>query len=89
VGGKLGFIDSVTAPFCGHCNRIRITADGKLRTCLFSTGETDLRTLVRGAADNDAIATVIRDAVWKKEPGHKINQPDFVPASRSMSQIGG
>jgi len=89
IGGKVGFIDSVTAPFCDHCNRIRMTADGKLRTCLFSTGETDLLSLVRGAADDEEITRVIRDAVWKKEPGHKINQPDFVPASRSMSQIGG
>ncbi len=89
-GGKIGFIDSVTSPFCDQCNRIRITADGKLRTCLFSVGETDLRSLVRDeAVDDEAIGAVIRRAVWNKEPGHKINQPGFVPASRSMSQIGG
>lgn len=89
VGGKVGFIDSVTRPFCDHCNRIRITADGKLRTCLFSTGETDLLALVRGDVGDAQIAETIQAAVWNKEPGHKINQPDFVPASRSMSQIGG
>jgi cyclic pyranopterin phosphate synthase len=87
--GKIGFINSVSAPFCDQCNRIRITADGKLRTCLFSVDETDLSVLLRGKASDDEIAATIRRAVWDKEPGHKIDQPDFVPASRSMSQIGG
>lgn len=87
--GKIGFIDSVTHPFCDQCNRIRITADGKLRTCLFSVAETDLMALIRGGAPDAEIATTIRAAVWKKEPGHKINEPDFVRANRSMSQIGG
>ena len=92
--GKVGFIDSVSEPFCDRCNRIRITADGKLRTCLFSLGETDLMPLVRRAdlepteADR-RIAEALRRAVWDKEPGHRINQPDFVRANRSMSQIGG
>jgi len=89
AGGKVGFINSVSEPFCDSCNRIRITADGKLRTCLFSVRETDLRALLRGGASDEEIAAVIRDRVWEKEPGHKINQPGFVFASRSMSQIGG
>jgi len=91
--GKVGFIDSVTAPFCEACNRVRMTADGKLRTCLFSTRETDLRSLLRGdgehAASDEAIARAISASVWEKEPGHRINEADFVRASRSMSQIGG
>lgn len=66
-----------------------MTAEGKLRTCLFSVRETDLRTLLRGGADDATIAAAVRAAVWEKEPGHTINQSEFVPASRSMSQIGG
>ncbi len=89
VGGKIGFINSVSEPFCDSCNRIRITADGKLRTCLFSVLETDLRALLRAGASDGEISAAIRERVWEKEPGHKINQPDFVFASRSMSQIGG
>jgi cyclic pyranopterin phosphate synthase len=87
--GELGFINSVSAPFCTRCNRVRITADGQLRTCLFSVTETDLRTPLRSGADDAALERVIRDAVWHKEPGHRINEPDFVRPSRSMSQIGG
>jgi cyclic pyranopterin phosphate synthase len=92
--GKIGFIDSVSEPFCDSCNRVRLTADGKLRTCLFSLGETDLLELLRSpsleiAAADLAIADAIVRAVWVKEPGHKINDPDFVRANRSMSQIGG
>jgi cyclic pyranopterin phosphate synthase len=87
--GKIGFINSVSEPFCERCNRVRLTADGKLRTCLFSVAETDLAALLRGGADDGDIAAVIRAAVWEKEPGHRINSPDFVRASRSMSQIGG
>ena len=88
-GGKIGFINSVTEPFCDSCNRVRLTSDGKFRTCLFSVEETDLRQLLRSGAGDDEIAAAIRAAVLRKEPGHKINQPDFVFASRSMSQIGG
>jgi cyclic pyranopterin phosphate synthase len=88
-GGKIGFINSVTEPFCDRCNRIRITADGKLRTCLFSLGETDLLALLRGESPDAEIAEVIRRATWAKEPGHKINGPDFVRSARTMSQIGG
>ena len=92
--GKIGCIDSVTHPFCDHCNRIRITAEGKLRTCLFSTTETDLGRMLREGegspeAVDQAIEAMIRSAVWKKEPGHKIGDPEFQRASRSMSQIGG
>jgi len=87
--GEIGLISSVSEPFCNNCNRVRITSDGKLRTCLFSLIETDLRALLRGGADDDAIAKTIVDAVWKKEEGHLINRPGFVRPARSMSQIGG
>jgi len=87
--GELGFINSVSQPFCSRCNRVRITADGQLRTCLFSVTETDLRTPLRGGATDVELEAIIRDAVWHKEPGHRINEPDFVRPARSMSQIGG
>ncbi|MEX1138536.1 MAG: GTP 3',8-cyclase MoaA [Bacteroidota bacterium] len=87
--GEIGFISSVSEPFCGNCNRVRITSDGKLRTCLFSLGETDLRELLRGGASDDEIKASIHDAVLKKEAGHLINQPGFVRPERTMSQIGG
>lgn len=87
--GGVGFIDSVTAPFCQACDRVRITADGKLRTCLFSQVETDLRTPMRAGATDAELAALIEGAVWLKEAGHNIGTVDFVPASRSMSQIGG
>ncbi len=87
--GEIGFISSVSEPFCEHCNRVRITSDGKLRTCLFSHNETDLKHLIRNGAGNDQIRAVIIDAVWKKEKGHLINRPDFARPSRTMSQIGG
>lgn len=87
--GSVGVIPSVSAPFCGSCNRVRITADGQLRTCLFSIKETDLRALVRGGATDVEIAEGIRASVWMKEAGHRINEPDFVRPKRSMSMIGG
>ena len=87
--GSVGVIPSVSAPFCDNCNRVRITADGQLRTCLFSIKETDLRALVRGGATNGEIAEAIRGSVWVKEAGHRINEPDFVRPKRSMSMIGG
>ncbi len=87
--GSIGVIASVSAPFCDSCNRIRITADGQLRTCLFSIHEHNLKALVRSGASDEEIADYIIAAVWKKEAGHKINQPDFVKPSRSMSAIGG
>jgi cyclic pyranopterin phosphate synthase len=87
--GEIGFISSVSQPFCSSCNRIRITSDGKLRTCLFSLHETDLRAMVRNGASDDEIRRAIIDAVWKKEEGHLINRPGFVRPDRTMSQIGG
>ncbi|MDP6360931.1 MAG: GTP 3',8-cyclase MoaA [Planctomycetota bacterium] len=89
VGGDIGIIPSVTEPFCDHCNRIRITSDGKLRTCLFSNRETDIRSLLRGDAGDEMIARRVVEAVRNKEPGHKINQPDFVKPQRAMFSIGG
>ncbi|HWP81621.1 MAG TPA: GTP 3',8-cyclase MoaA, partial [Bacteroidota bacterium] len=87
--GEVGFISSVSEPFCDHCDRIRITSDGKLRTCLFSLVETDLKKLLRdGAGDEELKRRVIR-AVQEKEEGHLINQPGFVRPERTMSQIGG
>jgi cyclic pyranopterin phosphate synthase len=87
--GEIGFISSVSEPFCTSCNRVRITSDGKLRTCLFSLHETDLRALLRGNASDGEIADVLTDAVWKKEEGHLINRSGFVRPERTMSQIGG
>lgn len=87
--GEIGIIAPVSEPFCGHCNRIRLTADGKIRTCLFSVTEHDLRARLRDGAGDDAIADWLRGVVWQKEARHHIGEPDFVPASRSMSCIGG
>ena len=87
--GDVGVIPSVTQPFCGDCDRIRLTADGKLRTCLFATGETDLRDLLRNGAPDPVLADVVAAAVGEKGPGHLIGQPAFIRPRRSMSQIGG
>jgi len=87
--GRVGFIDPVSDPFCGDCDRIRLTADGKLRTCLFSLGETDLRGQLRAGATDDDLEQIIRDAVWRKELKHRVNDPGFVQPARSMSAIGG
>lgn len=87
--GEIGLIASVSEPFCGSCNRIRITADGKLRTCLFSINETDIKALLRGGASDGDIAGTVIEAVRNKEPGHHINEPDFVQPERTMSSIGG
>ena len=87
--GRVGVIASVTRPFCLNCNRIRLTADGRLRTCLFSLNETDLRTPLRDGADDDELARIIRDAVWRKELKHHVGEPGFIQPSRSMSAIGG
>jgi cyclic pyranopterin phosphate synthase len=88
-GGEIGIIAPVTEPFCGHCNRIRLTADGKIRTCLFSVTEHDLRPLLRTGASDEQIQTWLEEVVLKKEARHHIGEADFVPASRSMSCIGG
>jgi cyclic pyranopterin phosphate synthase len=87
--GEVGFISSVSEPFCGDCNRVRLTSDGQLRTCLFSHRDTDLRALLRGGGSDEQIAQSIRKAVWAKEEGHRINDPGFVRPRRTMSQIGG
>jgi GTP 3',8-cyclase len=87
--GRIGFINPVSEPFCDDCNRVRLTADGKLRTCLFSLGETDLRAPLRAGASDEELETVIRDAVWRKELKHRVNDPGFVQPARSMSAIGG
>jgi cyclic pyranopterin phosphate synthase len=87
--GEIGFISPVSEPFCGDCNRIRITAEGMLRTCLFSINETDLRALLRDGATDGELETAIRDAVWRKELKHRIDDPAFIQPPRSMSRIGG
>jgi cyclic pyranopterin phosphate synthase len=87
--GGVGFINSVTEPFCGTCNRMRLTADGQIRTCLFSTREHDVKSLLRGGASDEDLKRFIRRLVWTKEPGHRINEPDFVRPERTMSAIGG
>ncbi|MDE2281546.1 MAG: GTP 3',8-cyclase MoaA [Actinomycetales bacterium] len=87
--GEIGLISSVTEPFCGTCNRLRLTADGSIRNCLFSDDEATLRDLLRAGADDEAIETVLRRAVWAKFPGHAINEPAFLAPHRSMSMIGG
>jgi cyclic pyranopterin phosphate synthase len=87
--GEIGLIAPVTQPFCGHCSRIRLTADGKLRTCLFSKDDHDLRSLLREGASNEDLASYICSVVTEKEEGHRINEPGFVPPSRTMVFIGG
>jgi cyclic pyranopterin phosphate synthase len=87
--GEIGIIAPVTEMFCGACSRIRLTADGQIRTCLFSTREHNLRDVLRSGAGRGEIIEFIENAVMQKEARHHINQPDFVPASRTMSFIGG
>jgi cyclic pyranopterin phosphate synthase len=87
--GSIGFVNPVSEPFCGDCDRIRLTADGRLRTCLFSLGETDLRGPLRAGASDAELERIVRDAVWRKELKHRVNEPGFVQPSRTMSQIGG
>ena len=87
--GRIGFINPVSEPFCSDCNRIRITADGRLRTCLFSLNETDLRGPIRGGVNDEELEQIIRDAVWRKELKHHIGEPGFIQPVRTMSAIGG
>ncbi|HEX3300941.1 MAG TPA: GTP 3',8-cyclase MoaA [Actinomycetota bacterium] len=87
--GTVGVIASVTEPFCDTCNRLRLTAEGQFRTCLFALDETDLRGPMRDGASDDELETLIRTAVWSKWSGHRVNHPDFVQPARSMSAIGG
>ncbi len=87
--GEIGIIAPVSHPFCGHCSRIRITSDGKIRTCLFSVWDHDLHAQMRRGASDEELADFIRDVIQKKEERHHIGEPDFVPASRTMVHIGG
>jgi GTP 3',8-cyclase len=89
AAGEIGIIAPVTEPFCGACSRIRLTADGQIRTCLFSTVEHSLRDVVRSGASRDEIVEYIESVIMKKEPRHFINDPGFVTPSRTMSFIGG
>jgi len=79
----------VSEPFCADCNRIRLTADGKLRTCLFSIHETDLRAPLREGASGAELERIVRDAVWRKELKHHVGEPGFCQPLRTMSAIGG
>jgi len=87
--GEIGFINPVSEPFCADCNRIRLTADGKLRTCLFSIHETDLRAPLRAGASDAELERIIREAVWRKELKHRVGEPGFRQPPRTMSAIGG
>ena len=87
--GEIGFINPVSEPFCADCNRIRLTAEGKLRTCLFSLHETDLREPLRTGATDDELDAIIRDAVWRKELKHHVGERGFRQPPRTMSAIGG
>jgi GTP 3',8-cyclase len=89
AGGEIGLIAPVSQPFCGHCSRIRLTADGKLRTCLFSKDDHDLKPLLRSGAGDREIGDEIQRIVDQKEKSHRINEPDFLPPSRTMVFIGG
>jgi GTP 3',8-cyclase len=87
--GEIGFVNPVSEPFCADCNRIRLTSDGKLRTCLFSLTEMNLRDPMREGASDAELERMIREAVWRKELKHRINEPGFVQPERTMSAIGG
>jgi len=88
-GGRIGFINPVSEPFCGDCNRLRLTAEGQIRNCLFSTAEWDARALMRGEGTDAELAQLVRDCVAAKKPGHGIDNPDFLRPERAMYQIGG
>jgi GTP 3',8-cyclase len=87
--GRVGIVASVTRPFCGDCDRTRLTADGQVRNCLFALGETDLRDLLRSGADDETLAQAWRGDMWAKRPGHGIDDPAFLQPARPMSAIGG
>jgi cyclic pyranopterin phosphate synthase len=88
-GGEIGVVASVTRPFCGTCNRLRLTADGAIRNCLFSDDEVPVRELLRNGGSDEDLAMALRRSVWGKLPGHGINEPGFLQPARSMSMIGG
>jgi cyclic pyranopterin phosphate synthase len=87
--GEIGFINPVSEPFCADCNRVRLTAEGKLRTCLFSVNETDLREPLRAGVSDEELVSLIRAAVWRKELKHHVGEPGFIQPPRTMSAIGG
>ena len=87
--GEIGLVSSVTKPFCGTCNRLRLTADGAVRNCLFSDDELDARQVLRGGGSDHQLGMLLRRAVWGKRPGHGLDEPDFLRSARSMSMIGG
>jgi len=87
--GEIGIIAPVSHPFCGHCSRVRVTSDGKIRTCLFSVFDHDLAAVLRRGGTDDDLSSFIRGVVERKEARHHIGEPDFVPASRTMVHIGG
>jgi cyclic pyranopterin phosphate synthase len=89
IPGRIGFINPVSEPFCADCNRVRLTADGRLRTCLFSLNETDLRGPLREGATDADLEGIVRAAVWRKELKHHVGEPGFIQPARSMSAIGG
>jgi cyclic pyranopterin phosphate synthase len=89
AAGAIGVIAAVTEPFCSTCNRLRLTAEGMVRACLFALEETDLRAPMRSGASDDELERLIRETVWAKWSGHRIDHPDFVQPQRSMSMIGG
>jgi cyclic pyranopterin phosphate synthase len=88
-GGRIGFINPVSQPFCGDCNRLRITAEGKIRNCLFSTVEWDAREILRGGGTDEELARLVHDCVVAKKPGHGIDSVEFIKPERAMYQIGG
>ncbi len=87
--GRIGFINPITEPFCGDCSRLRITAEGQLRNCLFSTEEWDARALLRGTADDEQLASLVRECIGAKRAGHGIDSPDFLRPQRAMYELGG
>ena len=87
--GEIGFINPASEPFYADCNRLRLTADGKLRTCLFSLHETDLRGPLRAGAGDAEPERIVSGVDWRKEPKHRIDEPGFRPPARTMSAIGG
>jgi cyclic pyranopterin phosphate synthase len=86
---QVGFINSISEPFCNSCNRLRLTAEGKFRNCLFGTEEWDARAVLRQGGSNDDLIRLLQDCVWKKKSGHGIGEPGFVRPGKSMYQIGG
>jgi cyclic pyranopterin phosphate synthase len=88
-GGRVGFINPVTRPFCDRCDRLRLTADGQFRNCLFSTTEWDVKALLRGGGSDEEIAALLRECVAAKKAAHGIDTPDFARPARAMYQIGG